>query len=229
MEKNEVKEFVNEVIGELMEESKKQNIPLSKVETALIKVLKRKLNRDLTEEEIEDIKKVLKREKLTAEIEKKYDNDELEDVFEKMTENKDTTELVKSEEMRQFFGIANTAFDIAEKGLGTYLVEKSEIGILTEENEITEKFVQPFVNYFNNLSSLFFKGLSSHNIQDSLNKELQMGTKEKQVFKEFLSDKKNLEKIVENHSENAKETGELAPDEEKFVSNVHNLIKRIMD
>ncbi|MCF2611862.1 hypothetical protein [Fusobacterium perfoetens] len=228
MEKNEVKEFVNEVIEELMEESKKKSIPLSKIETALIKVLKRKLNRDLTEEEIEDIKKVLKREKLTAEIEKKYDNNELENVFEKMTENKDTTELVKSEEMRQFFGIANTAFDIAEKGLGTYLVEKSDIGILTEENEFTEKLVQPFVDFFNNLSGSFFKSLSSNNIQDSLNEELQMGTEEKKVFKEFLSDKKNLEKIVEKHSENAKETGELTSDEEKFVSNVHNLIKRIM-
>lgn len=229
MDKKELRDVVNEVIRA----SKEEQIPISKLETALINVLEKKLDRKLNEEEVSYIKKSVSREALTEEIEKNCSIGELENVFEKMAENKETTGLIKSKEIQALFrpisaeidttpmDLINETFEIADKGLGTYLKEKNP---QLQKSEC--KAFNPLYDELNRISNMFFTGLSETISKTAKERDLNLGSKEKNELKE--RGKEIVTTTVKTNSENMKKTGNLNPAEEKFIKNISSIINKFI-
>ena len=101
MDKNELRNIINEVI----KVSKEEELPVSKLETALINVLKKKLNRELTVDEMNYIKESIKDETLAEEIEKNCSVIELESIFGKISETKEMSEIINSKEAQSLLNL----------------------------------------------------------------------------------------------------------------------------
>lgn len=215
MDKNELRDVVNEVIRA----SKEEKIPVSKLETALINVLKKKLNRELTEEEINYIKKSISREALTEEIEKNCSVGELENVFEKVAESKGIDATSTS--------LINGVFEISDKGFGTYFKEKIGLG---EETDVSQKndIFNPFFKETDRISNGIFKALAQSFSEIVENVDSNLTSEQKNIFKEVAKEKGKeiLTEIVKTNSESAKKTGKLNPEEEKFIDNINSIINK---
>ena len=101
MDKNELRNIINEVI----KVSKEEELPVSKLETALINVLKKKLNRELTVDEMNYTKESIKDETLAEEIEKNCSVIELESIFGKISETKEMSEIINSKEAQSLLNL----------------------------------------------------------------------------------------------------------------------------
>lgn len=230
MEKNELKDIVNEVIRA----SKEEKIPVSKLEMVLSNVLEKKLNRKLTEEEVNYIKESVSGEEVTEEIEKNYSIEELEDIFEKISFSKEAAKMINSRGAKLLFkpisyetgatpmDLINKTFEIADevtdKGLGTYLREK-------EKNKC--KDFDPLYIKLDMMANMFFINLSQAVSETVRENDLKIGSKEKTVLKKL--GKEILTETVKINSKNMKETGNLKPEEEKFIKNINSIINKFLD
>ena len=217
MEKEKIKNIVEKTI----EISKEENISPQKVEYIIISILERKNNGKLEESDKKYIKELLHQEYKGNEKFKFEVSDELKDLdfFKPISPTTDTTSM----------DLVNTAFEIGDIGLGTFINKK------LNKKGLDTKILSPLTKELNNISNSFvgifkdsFKNVSTESKKEivKLNEEIEKITPNKDINLKSITNS-YVKEIVKANSKNIKKDDKLTSNEEKFVKNMNKIVDKL--
>ena len=250
------KEKIKEILEKTIEISRIENIPLEKVESIVINILEKRNKEKLSESDKVYIKELLLYKYKNSEKIKISSLDELKDLesLKPIISEIKLQGIGKKQTIQEFFkplapgiditlmDLTNTAFEIADTGLGTFLKNKVKV------NEIKKEKLYPFEIEENKVRDFLEKELNkaSNSIFNDLKGNVEKVVEEtKEDFSKINGEilKKNpsvdidwkdvanssIKKVVKSNSKNIENSIELSPNEEKFIENMQKIIDKLLN
>lgn len=250
------KEKIKEVLEKTIEISRMENIPLEKIESIVIDILEKRNKEKLSENDQLYIKELLLNKCKESEKIKLSSLDELKD----LESLKPLISEIKSQgiEIKQatqeFFkplapgtditlmDLTNTAFEVADTGLGTFLINK------VKGNETKKEKLYPFEIEENKIRNFLEKELNkaSNSIFNDLKANIEKLSEEtkgdfSKINEEILKKNPNVDidwkdvtnfaikDIVKSNSKNIENSSKLSSNEEKFIENMQRVIDKLLN